>query len=83
MLGNVGAELNKEYRGNRYSLQALELLKDIMIDKGLTKPIFTVRPNNIPSIKTIENFGGKLIEEEPDLNIYEVDLLENNVSRKH
>jgi len=83
MLGNIGAELDKEYRGNRYTLQALDLLKDLMIDKGLTKPIITARPDNIPSIKTIQNFGGKLIDQESELNIYEVDLLENNVPRKH
>ena len=86
MFGNVGAELDKNYRGNRYALQSLELLKDVMIDRGLTKPIFTARPDNIPSIKTIENFGGKLIQEaneEQFWNTYEVDLLENNVPRKH
>lgn len=85
MLGNVGAELDSNYRGHRYSLQALHLLKNLMIEKGLTKPIFTARPDNIPSIKTIENFGGKLIEEastEQFWNTYEVDLLENNEFKK-
>lgn len=84
--GNIGYSLKENYKGNHYTLQALELLKDTMINKGLTKPIFTAKPDNIPSIKTIENYGGKLIEEateEQNYNTYEVDLLENNVSRKH
>lgn len=85
-LGNIGYSLDENYRGHHYTLQALELLRDTMIEKGLTKPIITVYPDNIPSIKTIEKFGGVLIQEaneEQNWNTYEVDLLENKPSKKH
>ena len=85
-LGNIGYELDENYRGHHYTLQALELLKDFFIKKGLTKPIFTAFPDNIASIKTIEGFGGKLItpaSTEQSYNTYEANLLENEQIKKH
>lgn len=68
----------------RYSLQALELLRKTFIEKGLTKPIFMAFPDNKKSIRIIESFGGRLIEEASDeqtWNTYEVNLFENNQNK--
>ncbi len=59
------------------------MLKEIMIKKGLNKPRITTYPENIPSIRVAERFGGKLLDG-PEYNdksyiTYEVDLAEDNV----
>lgn len=76
-LGNIGYRLDKKFQGKGYMLQALNLLKPIMIEEGLTKPKITVYPDNISSVKTIESFGGKLMPKENELfswDTYEVNL---------
>lgn len=76
--GNIGYEIKRQYQGCNFALKALELLEDEMIQRGLTKPIITAYPYNLPSIRTIEKFGGVLIREHDNLityNKYQVDLL--------
>lgn len=85
-LGNIGAEINEEYRGKRYVKKAFTLLKDTLLEKGLTKPIFTVNLNNISSIKSLDAIGAKrisLVEDgtEP-YYIYEYDLDEKESNHK-
>lgn len=72
--GNVGYSLNKEHRGNGYMLQALNLLTEPLIDFGVDKSIFTVKPDNIASVKTIQGYGGILIDSDDEIDIYEVVL---------
>ena len=85
-LGNIGTNINKEYRGNRYACKAFKLLGDIMIEHGLTKPIFTVKEDNSSSIKSLNNIGAEKIEHVENADepyyVYEYDLLESNKSRK-
>lgn len=79
---NIGYELNKSARGNGYMIQALELLKEPMLEKGLEKPLISVDPNNIPSVRTIEKFGGKKIDNGNKwYDTYEVDLNEDNYKK--
>lgn len=74
-LGNIGANIKEEYRGKRYSKMAFELLHDTMLAHGLRKPIFTVRPDNYSSIRSLNAIGAKLIDEENDSYYsYEYDL---------
>lgn len=63
-LGNIGANIKEEYRGKRYSKMAFELLRDTMLEHGLRKPIFTVKPDNYSSIRSLNAIGAKLIENE-------------------
>ena len=72
--GDIGYELKKEYRGNGYMLKALNVLKEPLRERGLTHPRLTVYPSNIPSVKTIEHFGGKKVDTTGFYDIYEVDL---------
>lgn len=61
-LGNVGANIEPEYRGMRYSKMAFMLLRDVMLEQGLRKPIFTVRKDNISSIRSLEAIGATKVE---------------------
>ena len=84
--GNVGYGLEEEYRGHRFMLQSLEILKETMIKMKIFKPIFTVEPDNLPSVHTIRNFGGTLIKDHQEYNTwydtYEVDLMAEKPSKK-
>lgn len=84
-LGNIGSEINDEYRGNRYAKKAFILLKDVMLSHGLRKPKFTVVTSNTSSIKSLSNIGAKKVELVDNVNeqyyIYEYDL-ENNSNLK-
>lgn len=85
LLENIGYYLEHDYRGHHYALQALELLRDYLIEHGLTRPKLTAYPDNVASIKTIENFGGVLIKtnnKDQDWNTYEVDLIKNKSLKK-
>lgn len=73
-LGNIGYELKREYRGNGYMLETLNILRKPLINKGLTKPIITTKKDNYASIKTIKNYGGVKLEDDKWYNIFEVDL---------
>lgn len=75
--GNIGAKIEEEYRGMRYSKKAFILLRDVMLEHNLRKPIFTVRKDNISSIKSLDSIGAKRVEyidgDEP-YYVYDYDL---------
>lgn len=77
-LGDIGYELKPEFRGNGYMIKALNVLREPLKEKGLLHPKFTVFPNNISSVKTIEKFGGKKIGSTGFYDIYQADLEEDN-----
>lgn len=87
VFGNIGYGLYEEYRGHHFMLQSLELLKDTMLKTKLVKPIITVVPNNLASVKTIQDFGGYLVKEhnnkERYYDTYEVNLLEQQEPKKY
>ena len=80
--GNISYELDKKYRGHRFILQSLELLKVTMLKMKIVKPIITVEPENLASVKTIQAFGGVLTEKHDWYDTYEVDLLEKQETKK-
>ena len=69
-IGNIGANIKEEYRGKRYSKMAFELLRDTMLEHGLQKPLFTVKPDNYSSIRSLNAIGAKLIENEDNSDSY-------------
>ena len=78
-LGNIGYKIDRKFRGNGYTLQALNLLKPTMLENGLEHFTMTSYPDSNASIKIIQDFGGKLISEAHDnqyWNEYEVNLTE-------
>ena len=61
-LGNIGYEVFENYQGNNYAYKASELLGKLAYDLGMTKLKLTCRPNNEPSIRTIEKLPVKFID---------------------
>ena len=76
-LGDIGYEIKKEFRGNGYMIKALNVLREPLKERGLLHPKFTVFPNNIASVKTIEKFGGRKIGTTGFYDIYEADIEEH------
>lgn len=72
--GNISYCINKEFQGHNYALKALKLITDKIYEDGIDKVFISARDYNIPSIKTIEKFGGKLIDQFSHINSYECDL---------
>ncbi len=87
--GNIGYEIKLPYRGNNFTLKALEMLEETMINKGLTIGILVVHPSNFASIRVIEKFGAEEIEKKDNQGIYkyyQIDLLkkrQQNIKQKN
>lgn len=60
--GNIGYEVEEAYRGNHYAAKACRLVKQVAQAHGMYKVIITNNPSNIPSRKTCENIGARLVE---------------------
>ena len=61
--GNIGYEVDEEYRGHHYSLLACQLVLKAVQYHKMDKIYLTCNYDNIASYKTIEKLGAKLIEE--------------------
>ena len=61
--GNIGYEVDKEHRGNHYSLQACQLLMPVAKYHGMDRIYLSCDCDNAASYKTIERLGANLIEE--------------------
>ena len=74
--GNIGYHIKKEYRGNKFSLQALNLLTDKLYQNGIQKILIATKKDNIPSNIIAQKFGGtpKTYEDDDSINIYVCDL---------
>ena len=68
--GNIGYRIEEEYRGHHYAGKACLLLFELAKKHDLGYVIITCDPDNLPSRKTCEYAGGKLLEiaELPDGN---------------
>ncbi len=58
--GNVGYRIDPEHRGHRYSLAALELLKNEARGLGLERIVVCCDPENAASRRIAELGGGEL-----------------------
>lgn len=61
--GNIGYEIDKEFRGNNYAYLACQMILEVAKEHKMNKLYLTCNYDNIASCKTIEKLGGKLIEE--------------------
>src|SRR5574344_275744 len=61
-LGNIEYEIFPQYRGKNYGEQASKLLMNIALYFNINDIYITANPDNLASIKTITNLGGKFIE---------------------
>ena len=60
--GNIGYNIDVEYRGNHYAGKACLLLFELARKHNLEYLIITCNPENIASRKTCEYAGGELVE---------------------
>ncbi len=60
--GNIGYEIEENFRGKNYALKACKLVLPIAKSHGMNEIFLTCEENNIPSYKTIEKLGGELVE---------------------
>lgn len=60
--GNIGYEIDEEYRGHNYAALACKLLFDVARYHKMKSFFITCDVDNIASYKTIEKIGGKLVE---------------------
>lgn len=61
--GNIGYEIDEEYRGHHYALSACQLVLKVAKYHKTDKIYLTCNYDNTASCKTIEKLGAKLIEE--------------------
>lgn len=61
--GNIGYEVDEEYRGHHYSLIACQLVVKAAQYHKINKLYLTCDFDNAASYKTIEKLGARLIEE--------------------
>lgn len=71
--GNIGYAISKEYRGKGFATVFLKMLLKEMNELNVHEKILTVEKENYPSRKVIEKNGGKVIEENEDRWIFEID----------
>lgn len=60
--GNIGYEINEEYRGNKYASKAVQLIIIVAKHHKMNYLILTCDESNIASYKSIESLSSKLLE---------------------
>jgi tagatose 1,6-diphosphate aldolase len=60
--GNIGYEIDENYRGNHFAAKACNIIKQVAIGHKMDKIIITCNPDNFPSRKTCEKAGLNLKE---------------------
>lgn len=61
--GNIGYEVDEEYRGHHYSLLACQLVLKVAQYHKMEKIYLSCDYDNVASYKTIEKLGANLVEE--------------------
>lgn len=61
MGGHIGYEVEPPYRGRRCAARSCRLLLPFARTLGINPVLITCAPDNIPSVKTIESLGARLI----------------------
>ncbi len=75
-IGDIGYGILPKYRGNHYALRALNLICDSIIKRGINEVTICAKCDNIASIKTIQKFGGKLINKKDDILYFKCNIKE-------
>lgn len=76
--GDVGYSILEEHRGSSYAYHALCVLGELIKAKGYNDFWVSSKYNNISSIKTIKKYGGKLIEEDEGVYLFNCSAPKDN-----
>jgi tagatose 1,6-diphosphate aldolase len=60
--GHIGYGVDEAFRGHRYAARACKLLLPLAKRHGLDPLWITVNPDNVPSRRTCEIFGARMVE---------------------
>ncbi|MFA7673976.1 MAG: GNAT family N-acetyltransferase [Clostridia bacterium] len=60
--GNIGYAVDGPYRGHGYAAKGCRLLVPVMKAHGMKKVVITNEQHNIPSMRTCEKIGARLID---------------------
>lgn len=60
--GNIGYAVDEPFRGNHYAEKACRLLFELARRHEMDYLIISCQPTNLPSRRTCESLGGKLLE---------------------
>lgn len=84
--GDIGYVIHKKYRGNNYAYQSLCLLSELLNEMGINDFLISAETSNIASNKTIQKYGGILIDNVNGVCVYDCetrinhkDLLDKNL----
>lgn len=80
--GDVGYGIDEEYQGHGYAYQALCLLGEHLKEHGIDDFWVSAYENNFPSRKTIERYGGEIIETDEGVVVYDAKTKIINESKK-
>lgn len=61
-VGHIGYNVAPQYRGNHYALRACRLVREVAQAHGMQKLVITCNPDNLPSKRTCEGLGARLLE---------------------
>ena len=77
--GHIGYGIDEAFRGHHYAEKACRILFRLAAAHGMDYLYISCTPENLPSFRTCENLGGKLLEttELPDDN----DMREKGLTR--
>lgn len=84
---DIGLTIHEDFQRKGYATEALMLLIGKLCQDGIDTIYWSTYIKNIPSIKTIEKLGGKLVDEfsDGDYLLYKCDLRQikqNNVKKR-
>ena len=79
--GDIGYVIDCNYNGHHYAYKALCLLSDYLYKNGIPDFYISVFSHNIPSIKTINRYGGEVIRTEGRLTTYQCNTRLLNIEK--
>ena len=59
--GQIGYGISRMFRGKGYAFKACQLIKEVALDHGMQQLWITCNTDNLPSIKTCQRLGAKLV----------------------
>lgn len=82
-IGDIGYRISPEYRGNHYALRALNLIRNVILQRGTDEVIICTKLDNVASIRTIQKFVGKLINKKDDILYFKCNLkIQENIRKR-